>query len=210
MTSGRHSAALLLWCAAAAAEAPAPPADADALLAALVREPPSTIPFLEFRRSELLEGELVVRGTLEYSGPGALARIVTAPYQERTEIRGEQVTIRRPERPERRFSLRRAPEMRGLLTGFRALLTGDREALEREFELSLRRGETAWELTLVPRAPDPRIGIGAIRVRGEGEQPYCIVTARRDQVVLAEQLLGEAATAPEPAQQRARHCGAPP
>lgn len=192
MISGRVSATLLaLNLAAPAALAQA--RDIDALLAALAREPPQSISFTEVHSSRLLEHELVVSGTLEYSGPGKLSRVVAKPFVERTDIDGDSVRILREGRPDRQFSLKRAPELGGLLTGFLAILGGDRAALEREFELAFVDGATGWQLTLSPKNIRAQARIAAIRVRGAGNAPDCIVTVPGDGDAVTELLLGDAA-----------------
>jgi hypothetical protein len=192
------------------AVAPASPPDADALLATLAREPPQTIEFTEIRTSALLEGELVVAGTLEYSGRGKLSRIVTAPYAERTDIDGDEVRIQRTDRPVRRFSLRRAPELGGLLTGFTAILGGDRQALDREFELAYASGADGWQLTLTPRSHRAQGRVTNIRIRGVDDTPACIVTAATGGGGTTELLLGAATVNADNAEQRAKHCAGPP
>jgi hypothetical protein len=177
MISGRVSVTLLWF-----ALAPSPAAgdttggSVGSLLAALAREPPQSIAFTEFRSSPLLDRALIVTGTLEYAGPGRLARIVTSPYTERADIDGDNVRIQRADQGERRFSLRRVPELGGLLTGFTALLAGDRAALEREFVLAYTDGANGWQLVLTPRGSRARARIENIRVRGAGDVPACIVT----------------------------------
>jgi outer membrane lipoprotein carrier protein LolA len=209
MISGRVSGALLslvLTLPAAAAQV----YDIDTLLAALARKPPQSIGFTEIHSSALLERELVVRGTLDYAGFGKLSRIVTEPYAERTEIDGDSVRIFRTDRPERRFSLKRAPELGGLLTGFSAILGGERATLEREFELALANGAVGWQLTLKPRGTRAQARIMAIRVRGAGDTPACIVTVAKNGGATTELLLGNAAAAADIAEQRTTHCAALP
>ncbi len=203
-------AKVLLWIALAAAPAAAAePRDLDALLAALARDPPQSIPFAEFHASRLLKQELVVTGTLEYAGTGKLARVVTAPYQERTDIDGDLVRIERAGRPERRFSLARAPALGGLLVGISALLSGDRAALEREFTVAQRAAGDAWQLELTPLQAIAGVIASTLRVRGVADAPRCL-TVLRDGRVASELLFGEAATAPDFAGSRASHCGALP
>jgi hypothetical protein len=209
MIFGRVSAALLSFMLAGSTAAP-PDYNIDTLLAALAREPPQSIAFTEIHSSALLEGELIVRGTLEYAGPGKLSRIVTEPYAERTDIDGDSVRIYRADRPEHRFSLKRAPELGGLLTGFLAILGGDRAALEREFEFALVNGAINWQLTLKPRGARAQARITAIRVRGAGDSPACIVTIAKDGGAATELLLGRASVDPDVAGQRAMHCAALP
>ncbi len=212
MISGPAKA--LLWIALAAAPTAAPAASADSrdldtLLAALARDPPQSIPFAEFHASRLLKEELVVTGTLEYAGTGKLARVVTAPYQERTDIDGDLVRIERADRPARRFSLARAPELGGLLLGISALLSGDRAALEREFGVVQRAAGDAWQLELTPRQATAGVVASTLRVRGAADAPRCL-TVLRDGRVASELLFGEAATAADLAGSRASHCGTLP
>ena len=211
MISGRVRTSLLCFALVPAVVPADPPGSGvDALLAILAREPPQTIEFTEVRTSALLEGELVVTGTLEYSGPGKLSRIVIAPYAERTDIDGDEVRIQRANRPERRFSLRRAPELGGLLTGFTAILGGDRQALEREFEVSYVGGASAWQLTLTPHSRRAQERVANIRIRGVDDAPACIVTTATSDGGTAELLLGSATAAADSAELRARHCASLP
>lgn len=209
MTSGRVSGALLALTLAAPAALPQA-RDIDTLLAALAREPPQSISFTEIHSSKLLEHELVVSGTLEYAGPRKLSRVVAEPFAERTDIDGDSVRIHREDRPERRFSLKRAPELGGLLTGFLAILGGDRAALEREFELALVDDAAGWQLTLRPKNVRTQARISAIRVRGTGDTPSCIVTTTGDSGAATELLLGNAAAEAGSAEQRKVHCAALP
>jgi len=199
---------MVLWLVAALAPAAEPVSSIESLLTALARAPPQAIAFTELRSSALLEGELIVSGTLEYAAPGKLSRIVTQPYEERTDIDGDEVRITRVDRPERRFSLRRAPELRGLLTSFSAILGGDHAALEREFELSLATAAADWQLSLIPRSKRARASIGSIRVRGVGDTPACIAIGGNDGETTA--LLLGAAASPDAAGQRTLHCGVLP
>lgn len=119
------------------ATATADPSIAD-LVGSLARPAPDKVEFVEARFSPLLEAPMTVSGTMEYLAPGKLARTVVAPYLEETTIDGDNVVVRREGEKDRRFSLRRAPELRGLLGSFSAILSGDTGALEEFFDLSLR------------------------------------------------------------------------
>jgi Outer membrane lipoprotein carrier protein LolA-like len=207
MISGRVSAtvaALLLVPAIGAVEAPT--ASLDSLLAMLARQPPQSIAFSEVHTSALLNRELIVGGTLEYAGPGKLSRVVTTPYSERTDIDGDLVRISRADGSERRFSLKHAPELGGLLTGFTALLAGDRAALEREFEIAVAGDRTAWQVTLTPRSNRVRARIERVSVHGTGDVPACIVTRSKDARAETELLLGTAAADSADVNLRERHC----
>lgn len=143
----------------------------------MARPASATTAFVEAHFSSLLSRPLVVSGELEYLGPDSLARTVQAPYYERTEVHGENVTVQREQGKARQFSLSRAPELRSLLASFAALLSGDRSALEREFDLELQGDEGGWTLRMTPRDPRTRQRIHAITVNGRGSDPRCITTA---------------------------------
>jgi hypothetical protein len=170
----------------------------DALLARLARPAPAVTDFIEAHFSALLARPLIVRGKLEYLGPDALARSVESPFQERTEVHGDDVTIRRGSEAPRHFSLARAPELRSLLASFAALIGGDRDVLTREFELDLHGDEHAWTLGLTPRDPRIRERIRSILVNGRSAEPRCLTTfeANGNTTVL---LVGEAARRSVPA-----------
>jgi hypothetical protein len=69
--------------------------DLNALLARLTRPAPDTTAFVEVRFSSLLETPIVVSGRLEHRQDGSLVRRVDSPYQEVTELRGENVSVER-------------------------------------------------------------------------------------------------------------------
>jgi hypothetical protein len=184
MISGRRLA-ILLPLLVGPTLAPAPDAraaalDLDAQLAALARPAPATTRFVEVRHSRLLKRPLVTAGTLEYRGPGRLAKRVERPYVEATTIDGEDVRVERAGRAPRRLSLQRAPELRGLLASFGALLGGDRAALERHFTLTLSGDAARWSLTLVPKDPRAAKRIRAVVVDGAADAPRCIAVTEAD------------------------------
>ena len=121
------------------------------LVTRLARKQPATVEFVEARFSPLLIEPIIVAGQLAYRVPQSLDRIVATPYRERTSISDGSVTVERDGERTRTFSLRRAPELRGLLAGLSALFAGDRAALDDEFVASAAGSEDAWRLDLAPR-----------------------------------------------------------
>lgn len=154
--------------------------DVDALLARLARPAPATTPFVEVRYSKLLDQPLVVKGQLEYHEDGALVRAVSEPFRERTEIRGESVSVERVGRPVRRFSLERAPELRSMLGSFGAVLGGTRATLEQDFDLALSEEATRWQLTLTPKAGSVGKYVRNIVIQGHEGEPRCLVVTQPD------------------------------
>jgi len=174
----------------------APGLDIDALLARLARPAPSATAFREVHFSRLLAHPLVVGGRLQYLGPGSLARDVEQPYQERTEIHGDEVTVSRGGNL-RHFSLERAPDLRSLLSSFSALLGGDRALLAQQFTITASGDERHWSLELSPRDARVRAHVGTIAVDGAAGEPRCIITGGNGSTTVL--LLGTLAQAPLPA-----------
>jgi hypothetical protein len=163
----------------AAPDAPTPDAT-SALLTRLARPAPQTTTFVEVRYSKLLDEPLTVTGELDYRGADQLARRVETPFRETTTIAGESVTLARDGERERRFSLKRAPELRGVLTSFGALLSGDAAALRRFFEVALTGDDGAWTLTLTPRDAKMRKRVAQVVVDGADTQPRCFTVREGD------------------------------
>ena len=171
---------MLAIVALAAPPAPAAEFDTPALLARLVRPPPDTTTFVEIRYSALLAEPLVASGRLEHRADGALVRQVTAPYRETTTLRGENVRVEREGGRPRSFSLDRAPELRGMLASFGALLTGDRAMLERHFGVVASGSDARWQIELSPLDERLQRRLVAIRVDGSGDRARCFTMTEPD------------------------------
>lgn len=154
--------------------------DVDGLIARLARPAPDSTPFVEIRYSSLLEKPLVVSGHLEYRQDGSLARRVESPYQELTELNGENVSVERASSKPRHFSLSRAPELRGMLASFGSILKGDRKMLDRYFVVTAQGSDARWEITLTPRDDKLRRRLSDIVVNGDGDRPRCFTLREPD------------------------------
>jgi hypothetical protein len=173
--------------------------DSASLLKRLARPAPATTPFAEVRFSKLLDQPLIVKGQLEYHEDGALVRAVNDPFRERTEIRGETVTVERVGRSPRRFSLKRAPELRSMLGGFAAVLGGGQEALERDFQVMLTGDENHWKLGLTPKSANLGKYVRDMVIEGHASEPRCVIVTQAD-MQASVMLVGKAAqsTLPSP------------
>lgn len=159
----------MLWTTVSPASEP----DLDVIVERLARPAPATTDFVEVRFSGLLAEPVTAGGQLEFHENGALVRRVDTPYRERTELLGERVTIEREGRAPRRFSLDRAPELRGLMASFGALLAGNRTKLEKHFEVSAVGHTDHWQLTLTPRDRKLARILSTIVVDGGNDAPRC-------------------------------------
>jgi hypothetical protein len=205
----------------------APPGpELDALLARIARPAPARVAFVDVRWSGLLARPLVTAGELEYRGGERLTKRVDRPYRETTEIDGRDVRVRREGQTPRRFSLDRAPELRGMLASFAGLLAGDRKSLEAYFEAAVigarpasatragaRRetspdgdvsnpaftpvGDSTWTITLAPKSERLAKRVATIEMQGRGNVPRCVWVREPDGDATLS-LLGAAGAAPVP------------
>jgi len=154
--------------------------DVDKLLARLPRPAPDSTNFVEVRYSSLLEKPIVVSGRLEHREDGSLVRRVEWPYQEVTVLQGENVSVERAGSKPRRFALDRAPELRGMLASFGAILQGDRALLDRYFAVTVQGSDSRWEITLTPRNDKLKRHLSRIVVAGTGSRPKCFTLEEPD------------------------------
>jgi hypothetical protein len=166
--------------------------DSAELIARLEREAPSTLDFVEVRFSPLLVEPLIVGGELDYENEATLRRRVETPYSETTTISGESVRVER-DGESRTFTLRRAPELRGLLTGMIGLLGGDSAYLSQHFAITPTGDDASWQLDLAPTDDRVRQRLRAITVAGKEAEPQCFVI-HDTQGGASVMLLGAAAT----------------
>lgn len=191
-TRSLRSAALVALITATAASA-AP--DSATLIARLARSPPASTAFTEVRFSALLVEPLVVSGVLDYEGEGGLNRRVESPYRESTAIRGETVRVERDGEKPRTFALRRAPELRGFLTGMIGLLTGDSSLIDEHFSIVVSGDDERWRLDLEPVDDRLRQRLRNIVVAGGADEPRCFVIVNTEDGT-SVMLLGAAAALP--------------
>ena len=154
--------------------------DPAELLARIARPAPATTPFVEVRFSGLLATPLVVSGELQYRSADILGRRIDHPYHEQMEISGGNVTVTRESEAPRHFSLKRVPELRGMLSAFGAILGGDRSALERYFTLGLTSEDDSWTLVLTPRDDRARKRLREVVITGRADTPRCLTLTETD------------------------------
>jgi hypothetical protein len=172
--------------------------DGADIIKRLARPSPSSVAFVEARFSSLLVTPLVVSGTLDYEGAESLYRRVTEPYLEITTIRSEAVRVERAGQPPRTFSLHRAPELRGLVTGMTGLLAGNGDLIAQHFQVTTKSSpDDAWRIDLAPTDGKIQKRLRGITVTGAGAEPHCFVI-RDTQGGASVMLLGPAAKALPP------------
>lgn len=177
---------------------PEAPLDAARLVATLRREAPARTAYVEVRFSGMLERPLILRGEMEYLGPGRLAKRVDAPWHEYTAVDGGTASLQRGDKPARTLPLAQVPELEGFLRGFSALLGGDAATLARDFSLAASGNPGRWQLVLKPREARLARRVVSLRVDGSGTEPWCFRTEDADGDV-GFLLVGPLASSPVPA-----------
>lgn len=172
----RRVAALWPWrCLLLAALLAGPAGAAEFELAALMemlaQVPAAKNDFTETKHSALLSAPLVLKGTLAYVRPDRLEKNVLAPYDERTVIAGNSVTVdNRTLKQSRTFSLASSAAVSALVESMRATLAGDRASLERHYSVRLEGAPGAWSMTLVPREQRLAALVKHIQIAGARER----------------------------------------
>jgi outer membrane lipoprotein-sorting protein len=161
----RHRCALagLLACLAQAFAAGA--FDLPQLMQALGRLKSGEAVFVERRHVSMLDQPLVSSGRLSFEAPDIFVRETLKPRQERIAVNGNTLTIQQGDRT-RTLALDSAPEAGVIVEAIRGTLTGNREALERNFKASLSGDAELWLLELVPRESRLRAQVLSVRVAG--------------------------------------------
>ncbi len=174
---------LIAICAASApARAQHAPADAEGfgigdLMHALQQVKSVSGRFVERKFMQVLDRPLVASGMLHYTAPDRLQKVTVSPKRERLTLDGDTLTIEGgPDDADRTISLARYPEVGAFVEGIRATLAGDLAQLRRFYEVSLSGDAADWELRLVPKDPDLRKLVLAIRIAGSGNSIGRVVT----------------------------------
>ena len=121
--------------------------------------------FTESRRVEMLERSLQSSGTLSFESPDRFVRETLKPRQERIAVVGDVVTLSSGSRS-RTVTLDSMPEAAVIFEAIRGTLTGNRDAIERNFTTTVTGDAARWTLELAPRTARLRELVVSIRVSG--------------------------------------------
>lgn len=166
--SRRHSAALaFLLCLITWPQAGASNWDIGRLMQAVAANAEQPLSYREEKLLGLLETPLRSSGRLKVVLPNTLLREVLEPYRVRYVISADDlITMEEEDQPPRVVQLGRVPAAAAMVGTLRALLLGDREALERLYRLKLTGDAGAWTLELEPRDTELGRHIDLLRVEG--------------------------------------------
>ena len=158
---------LMLLASGLVASAAAAPLGLDQLMDALAASPHGAATFIEKKYISILDEPVESSGTLRFVAPARLEKHTLKPTAESLVLDGEVLTVERGRR-KHVLQLKDYPEIAGMIESIRATLAGDRRALERVYQLTLRGTNAHWTLVLVPL--DARVASVVARIRMEGAQ----------------------------------------
>lgn len=155
----------LLTAGAAPARAQAP-FDLLQLMQTLAQVKAGEATFTETRTVAMLERTLQSSGRLSFEAPDSFVRETLKPRRERIAVVGNSVTMSAGTRT-RTVPLDSVPEAAVIMEAIRGTLTGNRDAIERNFAPSVTGTPQRWTLELKPREPRLRELVVAVRLVGE-------------------------------------------
>lgn len=154
----------LLW---VAASAPSYAADwgIDQLMRGLAQMRSAQARFVEKKFIAILDQPVESSGELFYTAPDRLEKRTLKPRPETMVIQGDHLQIERG-RQTIRLQLQEYPELAAFIDSIRGTLAGDRQALERSYQLSLEGAAPSWTLQLLPVNSKMKQVVALIRMTG--------------------------------------------
>lgn len=143
-----------------------------ARLASLSANSQEVLHYRETRDGGLFSGPVDYTGRLEWiADSGELVQWIDTPTEARLSVGDDRVEIRSGSGRTRTFPLSGRPGLGAMMTGLKALLSGDPVALDEVFLADyLEAEDESWLLHLKPRDPELQGHLALLEVRGNGDQ----------------------------------------
>ena len=143
--------------------------DLQQLMDTLAQTKSARATFVEKKNIALLDKPVESSGELLYTAPDRLEKRTLKPKPESIVINGGELLIERG-RQKHQLQLQAYPELAAFIDSIRGTLAGDRNALERSYQLSLEGNAERWVLQLQPLEPKMLAVIQRIRITGARNQ----------------------------------------
>lgn len=153
--------------------------DIQQLMDSLAQHRSSQASFVEKKTIAMLERPVESSGQLFYTAPDHLEKRTLKPKPESMVIDGGDLLIERG-RQKHRLQLQVYPELAAFIDSIRGTLAGDRQALERNYQLSLEGTAERWILQLLPRDDKMLAVVQRIRITGARDQVRSIEITQAD------------------------------
>ncbi len=121
--------------------------------------------FVERKYIALLDQPVESSGELSFTAPDRMEMRTLRPKKQSLLLDGNRLTVAQDGRT-RTVSLQSYPEVAAFVEGIRGTLAGDRQALERVYQVHLIGNAARWQLLLVPREASMSRIISRIRIGG--------------------------------------------
>lgn len=153
--------------------------DIDQLMRSLAKTRSGHASFVEEKSIAMLEAPLVSSGELSYRAPDHLERHTFKPKAEAMTVDGNTLLIVRGSQ-KYRLQLQDYPQLAAFIDSIRGTLAGDRQALERNYRLSLEGSADSWVLKLLPVDEKMRSVVWRIRIAGVRDDVRSITINQAD------------------------------
>lgn len=139
--------------------------DIDQLMRDLAQTRTGHARFVEKKSIAMLDKPVESSGELLYTAPHHLEKRTFRPKAESMTVDAGTLIIERG-RQKHRLQLQDYPELAAFIDSIRGTLAGDRQALERNYRLSLEGAAERWTLQLVPTDEKMQAVVKRIRIAG--------------------------------------------
>ncbi len=126
--------------------------------------------FTERKYMSVLTTPLESSGTLSYRAPDRLEKHTLAPREERMVLEQGVIVVTRAGQGKRTMMVNQYPAIGAFVESIRSTLAGDRNTLERYFQVKLEGSAARWRMQLQPLDKATRDMVREIRMEGRGTQ----------------------------------------
>lgn len=153
--------------------------DIDSLMRSLSQYPGGRARFTETRHLAVLDKPVVSSGEMTYTAPDRLEKRTLQPKPESMLLDKDTLSLERGSR-KLTIHLGSRPEALAFVDSIRSTLSGNRAALEKNYQLKLSGTEQHWVLTLVPSEQKIAALLQRITVGGSRERVRSIEYLQAD------------------------------
>ncbi len=143
--------------------------DLDAVMSLLAMRRHGRVEFIEQHFLAMVGRPVESSGEMRYEAPDRLEKRTLEPRAETLLLAGGVLTIERHGQ-RRELDMHRYPQVLPFVESIRATLAGDRNALERIFEVTFGGSTQRWRLILVPRDPQLARTVKQVEIDGARDQ----------------------------------------
>lgn len=106
--------------------------------------------FVEKKYMSILDKPLESSGELSFEAPDRLEKRTLKPRPEAMLLEGDKLTLILHDKRPLNLRLQDHPEVAALVDSIRGTLSGDQAALEKNYTIDFKGGQSKWQLTLTP------------------------------------------------------------